>query len=84
MSFLQQLFVCNSKKKAYKESIIPNTKDFDEKIENSYIMYWDANNLYGWAMMQHLPDGKFKNEENVNQFTPQIIQNLDDDATFLK
>ena len=23
-------------------------------------MYWDAKNLYGWAMIQNLPYGEFK------------------------
>ena len=27
---------------------------------NKYIMYLDANNLYGWAMSQYLPTGGFR------------------------
>ena len=35
-------------------------KEFDEKAPSKYIMYLDANNLYGWAMSQYLPTGGFR------------------------
>ena len=35
-------------------------KEYDEKTPSKYIMYLDANNLYGWAMSQYLPTGGFK------------------------
>ena len=35
-------------------------KNYDEKAPTKYIMYLDANNLYGWAMSQYLPTGNFK------------------------
>ena len=40
-------------------------KEYDEEASSKYIMYLDANNLYGWAMSQYLPTGGFKwlNEE---------------------
>ena len=43
-------------------------KDYEKDKESSYLMYLDANNLYGWAMSQKLPMGKFKwgDEKNFN------------------
>ena len=35
-------------------------KEYNEKVPTKYIMYIDANNLYGWAMSQYLPTGNFK------------------------
>ena len=35
-------------------------KEYDENEPSKYITYLDANNLYGWAMSQHLPTGNFK------------------------
>ena len=35
-------------------------KTYDEKESSKYIMYLDANNLYGWAMSQNLPTGGFR------------------------
>ena len=35
-------------------------KEYDEKAPSEYIMYLDANNLYGSAMSQYLPTGNFK------------------------
>ena len=35
-------------------------KTYDKKEPTKYIMYLDANNLYGWAMSQYLPTGNFR------------------------
>ena len=35
-------------------------KNYDPSKLSSYIMYLDANNLYGWAMSKPLPYGNFK------------------------
>ena len=35
-------------------------REYNEKAASKYIMYLDANNLYGWAMSQYLPTGGFK------------------------
>ena len=49
---------------------------YDENKPSKYIMYLDANNLYGWAMSQYLPTGGFKwltekqiNKINLAQYT---------------
>ena len=35
-------------------------KDYNPKINESSIVYLDANNFYGWAMSTHLPYKNFK------------------------
>ena len=35
-------------------------KDYNKDEPSKYIMYLDANNLYGWAMSQYLPAGGFR------------------------
>ena len=44
-------------------------KKYDEKAPSKYIMYLDANNLYGWAMSQYLPTGGFRwmTEKQINK-----------------
>ena len=35
-------------------------EEYDENAPSKYIMYLDANNLYGWAMSQYTPTGNFR------------------------
>ena len=44
----------------YAEANSKYMKNYNKVIELSYIMYWDANNLYGWAMSQKLPADGFE------------------------
>ena len=41
-------------------------KNYDKKIESSYIEYLDANNLYGWVMPQKLPTKGFRWVEDLS------------------
>ena len=51
---------------------------YDPKEESKYIMYLDANNLYGWAMIQALPTGNFK-QCSPNKFTEDKVLDMTDD-----
>ena len=45
-------------------------KCYDSSEEIKFIMYLDANNLYGWAMNQYLPYSEFKwlNKNEISRF----------------
>ena len=43
-------------------------KDYDPDKESSYLMYLDANNLYGWAMCQKLGNFKWKNKFKMSDY----------------
>ena len=54
--------------------------NYDDKKDDSYIAYLDANNLYGYAMCQYLPTGNFKWNDNKWD-TEQILKLKDDSET---
>ena len=39
----------------YTEANNKYTKDYDKNKGSSFLIYVDANNLYGWAMSKKLP-----------------------------
>ena len=52
-------------------------KDFNEMEPSKYLMYLDANNLYGYGMSEKLPIHSFKwlsNKEIENLYNQQIVQ----------
>ncbi|XP_070169937.1 uncharacterized protein [Polyergus mexicanus] len=64
-----------SKEKAIEKGI------YNSKKHVSYILYLDANNLYGYALSQPLPIGEFK-YEGVNDFTLETIKSLPYDGEY--
>jgi len=58
---------------------IPET--YDKTKPPTSMLYIDANNLYGYAMSQMLPEKNFKFEDDVDKFSSDFIMNLQDDAS---
>ena len=49
-------------------------KNYDSTKQSMYLMYLDANNLYGYAMSKKLPVDNFKWETNLTIFTEDFIK----------
>ena len=54
-------------------------KDYDKNKESSYLKYWDANDLYGWAMSQKLPVNKFEWIEDISQINEDFIKKYNEE-----
>ena len=52
------------------------TENYDSSEKSVFIMYLDANNLYGWAMTQYLPYGGFKwlSKKEVDEFDLNLVK----------
>ena len=64
----------------YAKANNPKTPDYDQSKPNSYIMYLDANNLYGWAMSQPLPTHNFEWVPDCEELSSKILTHPDCDS----
>ena len=55
-------------------------KKYDKNKESSFLMYVDANNLYGWAMSEKLPVDGFKRVDDLSMFTEDFIKSYDEEG----
>ena len=55
-------------------------KNYNKDLISSYLMYLDANNLYGWAMSQKLPVNIFKWAKNLSPFNKIFIRNYNENS----
>ena len=57
--------------------------NYDSKQLSTYFMYFDANNLYGFAMGKKLPISNFKWCDNLEIFISEFIKNCDENSNIV-
>ena len=57
-------------------------KNYNKNVPSSYLMYLNANNLYGWAMCKKLPVSNFRWSEDLNKYTEDFIKNYDENSDY--
>ena len=55
-------------------------KNYDKNKESSFIVYLDANNLYGYPMCKKLPVSDFKWADDLSIFTEDFIKNYNENS----
>ena len=55
-------------------------KNYYENKESAFLIYVDANNLYGWAMCKKLPVSDFKWADYLSIFTEEFLKNYDENS----
>ena len=71
--------ICN-KVHSYAEVNNKYMKNYDKNKKSSFLMYVDANNLYGWVMSKKLPVDRFKWVDDLSMFTEDFIKSYDEEG----
>ena len=71
--------ICESITK-YKKANNKHMKNYNSTKPSSYLMYVDANNLYGYAMSKKLPTGDFQWMEDSSIFTEDYTKSYDENS----
>ena len=66
----------------YSEASNKYMKNYNKDIISSYLMYLDANNLYGWTMSQKLPVNGFKwvKKSRLSRFNETFTKKYDENS----
>ena len=64
----------------YAEANNKYMKNYDKNKESSFLMYVDANGLYGWAMHKKLPVDSFKWVHDLTMFTEDFVKGYDEES----
>lgn len=68
---------CSTRHSVANNKFLPN---YNKNLPSTYLMYFDVNNLYGWAMSQYLPCGGFQwlSQTEINDLN---ILDIDDQSS---
>ena len=64
----------------YAEANNKYMNNYDKIIKSSYLMFLNANNLYGWAISKKLPVNGFKWENDLSRFNESFIKNYNENS----
>ena len=70
--------------KRYSKANNEYLNDYDSKKPSIFISHLDMNNLYGWAMSEYLPCGRFKWLKNIDKFDIKSINGKSSIGYFLE
>ena len=73
--------ICN-KVHSYAEANNKYMKNYDKNKESSFLIYVDANKLYGWTMTKKLQVDSFKWVDDLSMFTEDFIKSYDEEGDF--